>query len=146
MCYLNNPAESEIDRFVAGYQTCVFELTEKQWRSNNYLPIKIYSDAPPGVYAFIEFCQTVNKQFCNTQLFQVGTEVRARYDPELAIRIIFENDDSEDQTFQIEITNEKTDGTEDGTEGSKASASSGSAQLLGAATASSLIFAILSII
>jgi len=29
MCYLNNPAESEIDRFVAGYQTCVFELTEK---------------------------------------------------------------------------------------------------------------------
>ena len=116
-----------------GYETCVFELTEKQFAQNNYEPINLYSDTPKNMNAFLEYCQTSGKKLCNTILFQVGTEVKAKYDTEGATRLIFENDSEEDATFQIEISN---------LEGTSLTAVGGAINCLGVTT--TLIAALLS--
>ena len=58
------------------------------------------------MYAFLEYCQTSGKKLCNTVQFQVGTEVNAKYDENGATRVIFENDGTDDEIFQIELSTE----------------------------------------
>ena len=92
-----------MDRILPAYQSCSFELTEKDFASNDYNAIRLYVDSPRTVYAFIESCKTEGEQLCDTSEYIVGLDYSLKYAPEWAVRIIFENDESEDAIFQIDV-------------------------------------------
>ena len=60
-------------------------------------------DTPRTIYAFIETCKTSGEQLCDTQEYIVGLEYSLKYAPDWAVRILFENDESEDAIFQIDF-------------------------------------------
>ena len=68
-CPMWNAVESAVDRTIAGYEKCIFEVTEKEWRDNNYKPMRLYMDTPKNVYVFSEVCEATGKQRCNTNAF-----------------------------------------------------------------------------
>lgn len=49
---------SGIDRVLSAYDSCSFEITERDYFNNKYEPIRLYVDTPRSVYAYIETCKT----------------------------------------------------------------------------------------
>jgi len=45
-----------IDRVLAGYKTCSFSISERDFANNNYEPIVLYADTPRQMYQFFETC------------------------------------------------------------------------------------------
>lgn len=99
-----NTGKNPIDRLLPAFSTCSFELTPKDYRLSDFEPIVLYVDTPLDVFSFIETCKTTGQQQCDTQEFQVGTDYSFKWAPDWAVRIIFENDGSTDNIFQIEYS------------------------------------------
>lgn len=54
------------------------------------------------MYQFIEACQTLGEQECDTEEYFPGRVYDFQWNPDWAVRLIFENDDKEDAVFQIQ--------------------------------------------
>ena len=104
MCSYSDAIGKGVDRVLSPYEECSFELTKREFERNNDEPILLYVDTPRSMHSFIETCQTGGQQLCDTEEFRAGVDYSFKYDPNWAVRIIFENDDSEDATFQIEYS------------------------------------------
>ena len=94
------------DRVLEGYQGCSFELTRKDFERNKLEPIVLYVDTPISMYSFIETCKTGGQKLCDTEELPPGREYRFKYTENWAVRLIFENDGSEEAIFQIDFTTE----------------------------------------
>ena len=94
------------DRVLEGYQGCSFELTRKDFEQNKMEPIVLYVDTPRSMYSFIETCKTGGQKLCDTEELPAGREYRFKYTENWAVRLIFENDGSEEAIFQIDFTTE----------------------------------------
>jgi len=89
--------QDEDDRKVSAYESCVFELTEADFRRaehyNGY--VDIYIDHKVELLGWIETCRVKEGGECITVQLSRGEEYRFYNDPAFQIYFIFENDSAD---------------------------------------------------
>ena len=64
----------------------------------------MYADTPLSVTSFIELCQVNAEALCDTEELKVGFDYEISYTQAWATRLIFENDNPEENIIVIEYT------------------------------------------